>query len=331
MRRALLVLAVAVLTSTGAVDAAEPIELHHIALPQGVVSRAVTTNCSGGVIYDDGGFEFGSGFDGDPGMVMRFDLPVGTTDVDQVCMCFTRSAEGPSSSSVELVAYDNDGAGGGPGTLLGSFHYTLDAIPVFPSVAFYSFDLTSTAGFILPDSSIFVGGIWSPNSTFACADTSPGTTPRTLYGSFTGGSSWMDLSPFPDDVGRALGIRVNPATTTTGCTSTATAMCLNNGRFKVEATHQVTGQPLKKAQAVKMTDDTGYLWFFDSTNVEAVVKVLDACGLNNRYWVFAGGLTNVNTVITVTDTLTNTVERYTNPPNTKFQPIQDTDAFATCP
>jgi hypothetical protein len=83
--------------------------------------------------------------------------------------------------------------------------------------------------------------------------------------------------------------------------------------------------------AVPLTGDTGYFWFFNAANVEMVVKVLDGCGLNGRYWVFAGGLTNVRVVTTVTDTRTGAVKTYTNPQGTPFQPLQDTAAFATCP
>src|SRR5205807_4105842 len=46
--------------------------------------------------------------------------------------------------------------------------------------------------------------------------------------------------------------------------------------------------------------------------------------------VFAGGLTDVNVVLTVRDTVTGTTRTYTNPSGTAFQPIQDTDAFTTC-
>lgn len=80
----------------------------------------------------------------------------------------------------------------------------------------------------------------------------------------------------------------------------------------------------------RTTDDSGYFWFFTSINVEMIVKALNACGFNSRFRVFAGGLTNVEVTISVTDTLTNTVRTYTNPINTAFQPIQDTAAFATC-
>ena len=82
---------------------------------------------------------------------------------------------------------------------------------------------------------------------------------------------------------------------------------------------------------VKLTGDTGYLFFFSPSNVEAVIKVLNACSVNNRYWVFAGGLTDVRTIVTVTDTQRNAVRTYINPQGTAYAPIQDTSAFATCP
>jgi hypothetical protein len=102
------------------------------------------------------------------------------------------------------------------------------------------------------------------------------------------------------------------------------------GRFKVQ-THWTTPQGQSGAgQAVSLTSDTGYFWFFSSNNVEMVVKAVTGCSFNSRYWVFAGGLTNVNVVMTVTDTQTGMVNTYTNPQNTAFQPLQDTSAFV-CP
>ena len=111
----------------------------------------------------------------------------------------------------------------------------------------------------------------------------------------------------------------------------ADTLCLDQGRFQVKATFDAGGGNSGQAHVVSLTDDTGYLWFFKSSNVEAVVKVLNGCGLGGHYWVFAGGLTNVNVVMTVTDTQTGAMQTYINPPNTTFQPIQDTNAFDTCP
>jgi len=112
------------------------------------------------------------------------------------------------------------------------------------------------------------------------------------------------------------------------CSPDLTTLCLNNDRFKVQASWQgANGQ----GRAMEMTSDTGYFWFFDQANVETVIKVLDACGVNSSYWVFAGGLTDVEVDLTVTDTSTGAVRSYHNNLGTPFQPIQDTSAFGTCP
>ena len=61
------------------------------------------------------------------------------------------------------------------------------------------------------------------------------------------------------------------------------------------------------------------------------MKVLDACSFNDRFWVFASGLTNVEVRITVTDTETGRIRQYFNPEGKAFAPVQDVSAFATCP
>jgi len=104
--------------------------------------------------------------------------------------------------------------------------------------------------------------------------------------------------------------------------------CFNGNRFKVEARWQTRDGASDNAHVVRLTPDSGYLWFFAASNVEAVFKVLDACQARGYFWFFAGGLTNVQVTITVTDTLTNKVKIYTNPQGTPFQPIQDNQAFA---
>lgn len=108
-------------------------------------------------------------------------------------------------------------------------------------------------------------------------------------------------------------------------------LLLNGGRFRVTATFETAQGQSGAAQAVQLTDDTGYFWFFDAANVEVIVKTLDACAFNSRFWVFSAGLTNVRVVLTVTDTRTGAVKTYTNPLNSSYTPLQDTSAFATCP
>jgi len=55
------------------------------------------------------------------------------------------------------------------------------------------------------------------------------------------------------------------------------------------------------------------LYFFSAGNVDLVVKVLNGCQFNNRFWVFAGGLTNVEYTVTVTDASTQASKTFTNP------------------
>jgi hypothetical protein len=64
--------------------------------------------------------------------------------------------------------------------------------------------------------------------------------------------------------------------------------------------------------------------------VEVTVKLLNGCGFNDRFWVFAAGMTNVDVTITVTDTQTGAVKTYKNPANTTFKTILDTTAFSSC-
>lgn len=116
-----------------------------------------------------------------------------------------------------------------------------------------------------------------------------------------------------------------------GCTPNATTLCLNNGRFRVTATFATNAGQSGNGMAVSETTDTGMFWFFSANNIEMILKVVNGCALNSRYWVFAGGLTNVAVTMTVTDTANGTVRTYSNPQGTAFQPIQDTSAFATCP
>lgn len=113
------------------------------------------------------------------------------------------------------------------------------------------------------------------------------------------------------------------------CAPLPDVLCLNNGRFQVEADWE-TVSATGRARVVKLTNDTGYLWFFHPDNVEVVIKVLDACGFVGKFWVFAGGLTDQGVEIRVTDTHTGATNTYQNARGNPFQPLQDTVAF-NCP
>lgn len=130
----------------------------------------------------------------------------------------------------------------------------------------------------------------------------------------------------PPAAGGACGPTSSPA-----CTADGQTACLNGGRFKVQASFDAGSVGAGAAHLASLSGDTAYLWFFSSSNAEALLKVLDGCGVNGHYWVFVGGLTNVAVTITVTDTASHTQQIYQNPTGTPFAPIQDTAAFAACP
>ena len=112
------------------------------------------------------------------------------------------------------------------------------------------------------------------------------------------------------------------------CVANATTLCLNNGRFKVTAIFSapnlnITNAP---AQAVPLTSDTGYFWFFSASNVELVLKAVDGRTFNGFFWVFYGALSDVEYHITVTDTTTGRVKIYNNTAG-HLASVADTAAF----
>ena len=80
------------------------------------------------------------------------------------------------------------------------------------------------------------------------------------------------------------------------------------------------------AQAVPLTSDTGYFWFFSANNVELVIKAVDGRSFNGFFWVFYGALSDVHYTITVTDSLTGTVKTYANPQG-QLASVADVSAF----
>jgi hypothetical protein len=110
-----------------------------------------------------------------------------------------------------------------------------------------------------------------------------------------------------------------------------TALCLLGGRFRVTADWETSAGQRGTGRARQLTDETGTFWFFSESNVEVVVKVLDACSSFDRFWVFAAGLTNVAVELRVEDTATGAVRTYSRPLGRPFEPLQDTNAFETCP
>ena len=108
-------------------------------------------------------------------------------------------------------------------------------------------------------------------------------------------------------------------------------MCLQGGRYSIGVTWEDQTGKTGVGHAIPSTDDSGLFWFFSPSNMELLIKVLNGCGYNNRYWVFFVATTDQEFTVTVTDTKTGQSVEYTNPLKNPADAVTDTDAFATCP
>ncbi len=77
--------------------------------------------------------------------------------------------------------------------------------------------------------------------------------------------------------------------------------------------------------------DSALFWFFASNAWEVMVKTVNACSLDNRYWVFSAAATNVFYRLEVLDVKAGVNKVYFNYPGPPAPAVTDTAAFATCP
>lgn len=191
-------------------------------------------------------------------------------------------------------------------------------------------------------------GLYGPYSSAFYTDLAPGTYRLVLDGS----PNWQSFAYPSVPCGRwfcdpqrgeeivvaanqtvsLVEIQAAPLAPYTGCTPGETALCLNQGRYRVSATWRDFAGASGAGTARGLTADSGYFYFFSPGNLEVLVKVLDGCDqrLGHHFWFYAAGLTNVQVELRVEDTLTGTVELYSNALGSTFQPILDSAAFATC-
>lgn len=116
------------------------------------------------------------------------------------------------------------------------------------------------------------------------------------------------------------------------CTPTATDLCFQDGRFRVTVDWitDIGGNGPGRVVPFQ-SDDSGLFYFFEPDNWEMLVKVLDACPVNDRFWVFASATTNVGWELVVEDTRSGESQTYVNPVGQPSRTVTDANAFATCP
>jgi hypothetical protein len=140
------------------------------------------------------------------------------------------------------------------------------------------------------------------------------------------------LEEHPSMIAETPGATASPVSSSNPCTDGAETLCLNGRRFEVEVAWRDFQDNTGNGSVVPFrSDDSGLFYIFDPDNWELLVKVLDACALNGRYWVFAAATTNIELELVVRDAATGAVQRYRNPLGTAADAVTDTAAFPACP
>ncbi len=185
---------------------------------------------------------------------------------------------------------------------------------------------------------VFYGALSSVEYTLTVTDTQTGAVRRYVNPAGTLASVADTAFPRGDGLaGAAAAVAAGTAKSRPGrvtstavppapCVATSLRLCLQGGRFAVEAVWQDFAGNQGVGTAVRLTGDTGYFWFFGESNVEVVLKVLDGRPVNGKFWVFYGALSSVEYTLTVTDTETGLQKQYHNPSG-RLASIADTSAF----
>jgi hypothetical protein len=118
----------------------------------------------------------------------------------------------------------------------------------------------------------------------------------------------------PSNLASATAVAGGPPAACGAAAPAGSSLCLLGGRFQINvAWRNVASGEHGSGQAISLTDETGMFWFFQATNVELIVKLLDGRPVNGFFWTFYGGLSDVEYWVTVTDTLTGHAQTYLNP------------------
>ncbi len=115
------------------------------------------------------------------------------------------------------------------------------------------------------------------------------------------------------------------------CVPGPAVLCFQNQRFKAQLAWAAPDVAGSGKTVAGQSDASGNFYFFDPDNWEMLVKVLDGCGVNGHYWVFASAATDLSWDLTIEDTQTGEIWTGSNPLGQRSPAVTDTSAFATCP
>ena len=261
--------------------------------------------------------------------------PVLALAVDPHSSDVVYAAVGTSGPSAPGIYRSTDGGASWTalaGGLVGSSFNAVTVDPIDPTILYAG--TTDTGIFRSADG----GASWVPvNEGLTGLDVTSITidaqTPSVVYAGTSGGvfrsadsgAHWVCLGFHEATISTVVSDPASPSTVyaamlnglcritlapTVPCAAGSETLCLG-GRFRVELTWRGKVESQSgTGQAVPISDDTGYFWFFDAANVELVVKVLDGTAINGAFWVFYGALSDLEYVITVTDGVTGAIQSY---------------------
>lgn len=116
------------------------------------------------------------------------------------------------------------------------------------------------------------------------------------------------------------------------CVPNATTVCLLGGRFEIKVNWEDYQHVHRDALvAAAGTPDSALFYFRQANNWEFLIKIINGCTLNNKYWVYFAAATDVGYVVTVRDTQSGAAPRqYTNALGHASPAVNDSGAF-NCP
>ncbi|MCY3590322.1 MAG: hypothetical protein OXH32_01630 [Acidobacteria bacterium] len=112
------------------------------------------------------------------------------------------------------------------------------------------------------------------------------------------------------------------------CVADAETLCLLDSRYAVKVEWRTPDGEVGAGRVVQDgTNDSGLFTFFDPSNWEILVKVLEGCSVNGHVWVYGASTTDLGYTIMVTDAATGDVRRYSNEAGRPAEAITDATAF----
>ncbi len=242
-----------------------------------------------------------------------------------VAIAFATTIAPPSSGAANAVA--------------GFIDLDVDADAATGNVAFVDFltDLESGTGSDFYVDLLSYRGADGQVDLVAADGTTTGRVPMNLSASSLEVSIPLELLGV-DDAIRTTAIVGNAAEATDALpdggflqsTATGDTVLLNRDRFAVTVDWRDHTGTRGSGQLAVRSDDSAIFWFFNANNWELMVKVLNGCGANQHFWVFAAATTDVEYTLTVTDTVTGAVRTYFNPLGIAAPATTDISAFNVC-